>query len=124
MTPFESGAILADLQLVALGVRPAACGWIRATDRRAFRAMVRKDHHLRALRIGMGKPEGTLVLWCASRFAWAIEAHKWLDGGGRQTLGDFHLHWVQGLLYGYAPDEIAAYLARRQEQTPATKSDA
>jgi hypothetical protein len=47
-----------------------------------------------------------LVEWRASRFQWGLDALAWLEEGGRSTPGTYHLHWIQGLLFGLQRRQI------------------
>lgn len=111
---FEAGVIFQSLQSAALGVKPVAAGVIRASSRRAFLAFARRSG-FDSLCIGFGAIAAGQIEWRASRFRWAIDALAWLEADGSTALGGFHLHWVQGLLYGYGPDEIDRFLTRLSE---------
>jgi hypothetical protein len=97
------------LQSVALGTKPVASGVILATSKRAFLAHVRQSGYL-DLYLGFGPSTDGRIKWWASKWRWGVEALKWLSAGGSEALGHFHLHWVQGLLFGYGSDEIDRYL--------------
>lgn len=117
MTEFEAGTVYAALQTVALGSKPAASGWIRADSQDEFVRFV-YGAGFSHLHVGFGSPQGNpaVIEWRVSRFAWGLRALEWLSAGGSQVLGDFHLHWIQGLLYGYSADEIDRYLATLASQ--------
>lgn len=106
---FEAGEIYGLIQSVAMGAKPAASGFIRERDRDELRALLRA-WGFDGLHIGFGPCSDGLVEWRCARFKWALRALAWCADGSA-ALGSFHLHWVQGLLYGYSPAEIDRYLA-------------
>jgi len=50
---------------------------------------------------------------------WALEALEFLDQR-RSDIEPYHADWIQGLLFGYASDQIQRYMAARSECQDAT----
>jgi hypothetical protein len=102
---------------VATGTKPIATGAIRRKDRRALLDVFRRSGLSAVVKIGFREADGdNNIGYCFWRFRWAKEALDFLDSGGRDQLGDFHRHWVQGLLFGYSYDSIDDFLAKPSER--------
>ena len=52
--------------------------------------------------------------WRAGQAAKALE---WIDQCQVDSNGDYHRHWIQGLLYGYSPEAIDEFLSRLSGRT-------
>ena len=108
LSDFQAGAAFADLHGVALGSKIVAEGEIPARSLDEFRRFVSDSCPTLAIRI---RQHGERVAWSASRFVWALDALDWLRSQSSASIGS-HLHWMQGLLFGYSPEAIDDYLAR------------
>lgn len=113
LSDFEAGIIFHAVHEVATGNRVVADGEIRRSAKGDFLLRL-KEWGVRGVLVSFAEQEGgeARLTWRASRFAWGLLALDWLEGGGRELLGETHLHWIQGLLYGYAPDAIEKYFAK------------
>jgi hypothetical protein len=113
---FEAGIVFQAFQSVALGLKPAASGEIRVDAQAEFLRFVHTSQ-FQDLNVRFGSPTDGRIEWRVSRFTWCLDALEWL--AGLRNAGDglpaFHMHWVQGLLYGYSPYEIERYLSTRDE---------
>jgi hypothetical protein len=110
---FVLGVALAGMRDVATGTKPITVGEVRRSDRRALQELLWCSGYGGTVRLAFRQADGEgNVGYCLWHFAWAKKALDWLDRCGRDKLGDYHRHWVQGLLFGYGGEAIASFLAR------------
>jgi hypothetical protein len=101
---------------VATGVKPVATGEIRKADKPDLAMIVKRSGYGGAVKLAFRRADGEgNIGYCLWRYDWAKRALDWLDHGGREVVGPYHRHWIQGLLFGYSEDAIDAFLPKPSE---------
>ena len=109
LSGLEAGMIFQALQDVALGPRLVADGEIRQSAKTEFLSLLRTSGARGVFVTLTNRSDTARLVWRASRFAWCLIALDWLENFQAESA---HLHWIQGLLYGYSPGAIEDYLVR------------
>ena len=117
LTEYELGRCLAGIEAVERLGKPLAEVGGKATTieeaerlRRELRAFARRSGASSAKPYVTRAEDG----WTTFGFyvqPWTLDAMAFIEERGGSL--DEHLHWIQGLLFGYRPEAIGKFLRRR-----------
>ena len=115
---FALGMALISIRDVGTGAKPIATGEIRRGERKALTGLLKRSGFARTVRLSFRRADGAgNIGYCCWRFPWAAKALEWIDQCQVDSNGDYHRHWIQGLLYGYSPEAIDEFLSRLSGRT-------
>ena len=126
LTDHEVGAALTAIEMVGRSTKPVAEIGNRSLPKKGDLAVLRRDL-LACLRLSkvhqvksyIRKQADGRAAYGFFRFSWVLNALDFCESK-RQKLASNDLHWIQGLLFGYAPEAIGRFTYSLDE--PASRS--